>query len=56
MLVGEHHRIDAAGLQGLEVMTRFFQHPCHPAAHIIGRVAGQGAQVTHGNNRLDDAK
>ena len=50
VLVAEHHGVDAARLQALDVGNRAFDQLVEPAVRVVKRRAGQGADVNHGDH------
>ncbi len=50
VLVAEHDRIDAARLQGLDILEHAFDQLQDAAVRVIERRAGQGADMRHGDH------
>ena len=52
ILVAEHHRVDAAALERLQVTRDPVAHVSHAAGTVVERRAGQGGEVRHTDDRL----
>ena len=50
VLVAEHHGVDAARLQALDVGNRALDQLVEPAVGVVKRRAGQGPDVNHGDH------
>src|SRR3990170_2332450 len=55
-LVGEHHRVDAAVLEGIQIGPGLFHHPAHALPEVVVGVAGERLEVAHGDDRLGGAE